>query len=236
MNKSFFVLLFLLTQILLYAEVSLANSNIVAYVNKEAISKDEFVFFAQRNKSKIISWYRNEYNLNYHSAFWDDKSKGKSPSEVLKQITLDTIISIKVQFLLAKKYGIIDEIGFNTIQASLAAENKKRRDAMAKKTVFYGPEQYELENYYDYLFSNMVIKLKDYLVRNEFIVVEKFKETTISLHNKKRKKEKKMPSEVYVVSVQINAKYNELISKLIHKAKIKINKGQIDELRFGEAY
>ena len=141
------------------------ETKIIGYVNGEPVTNKEYAFFAQRNKHKVISKFRNEYKLNYHADFWQDKSRGKTPGEVLQEITIEDIVNSKVQFLLAKQYGIINDISFLSIEKHLDIENLQRRNALKNNVVIYGPEQYTLESYYEYLMTNMVIRLKDYLLK-----------------------------------------------------------------------
>lgn len=230
MRKILSVIIFVFCQYFVIAQSPLKGSDIVATVNDEPITAAEFDFFAQRNKYKVISMFRKEHKLQYHGDFWNDKSKGKIPGDVLKEMTLDSIVNLKVQYMLAKQYGIINDISFQAIQQYLKTENKQRQEALKKNIVIYGPEQYSMENYYDYLTSNMVIKLKDYLVRNGMIQVDISKGIPRTDDKNISHDDDKDYSPAHIMNMQVNQQYKAIITPLIKKAKIKINKKQMKEL------
>ena len=200
------------------SQTHIPRKEIALFVNNEPITKEEFSFFAQRNRYLVIREFRNKLGLDYHSNFWSDKSKGISPSEVLRKMTIDTLVSVKVQLLMAKKYGIIRDASFQSIRMNMETENKRRTEAIAKKIKFYGPEQFDMNSYFDYFYSNMVIKLKDYLVTNEIIKLdslsfEKFPSQKLRKHHSESEKE--------IINRQINMRYNAIVDSLKNGARIK---------------
>ena len=227
MRSRLSVVLFVVGQFFGYAQSSIPKSEIVAYIDGEPVSKEEFAFFAQKNKFKVIAMYRNNHKLEYHAGFWQDKSTKTTPGDVLKSITLDNIKHVKVQFILAKQYGIIENISFRAIQELLEKENIERKIALSKNRVIYGPEQYTMDNYFDYLTSNMVIKLKDYMVRNEIIRIDIARKLLDDAKPATRFKGKSHFSQAHIISTQINQQYDEIINKMVKKTKVKINKKQM---------
>ncbi len=222
MHKILIIALFMCCNYIIVAQNFNSKIEIVGQVNGEPVTSKEYAFFAQRNRHKVISKFRNEYKLNYHADFWQDKSKGKTPGEVLREITIDDIVNSKVQFLLAKHYGIINDISFESIQKHLDAENLLRQNALNNNVVIYGPEQYTIESYYEYLTANMVIKLKDYLLKNNIIEVDLSKgisdKNTSTMHD-----DDEYYSKVHIANTQINNQYNEIVKQLIMNAVIKFD-------------
>ncbi len=51
-------------------------------------------------------------------------------------------------------------------------DNRSRIEKKINNEVVFGPIETSLEEYVDYLFSNLIIRLKDYLNHNEFSVSE----------------------------------------------------------------
>ena len=90
----------------------------------------------------------------------------------LKKKTLDTIAQIKVQQILAKKWGIIRDIRYQEFLKLLVSENKRRAEARSNNKVIYGPVQYSEDVYYNYLFSNMVNQLKNTLDEKIFTITD----------------------------------------------------------------
>lgn len=223
MQKILIMLLLLCCNFIVGAQCQDREREIIGHVNGEPVTQDEYTFFAQRNKHKVISKFRNEHKLDYHAGFWQDKSKGKTPGEVLNELTIESIVSSKIQFLLAKQYGIIKDISFLSIKQYLESENKQRREALLKHVVIYGPEQYSLESYYEYLTSNMIIKLKDYMLKNGLISVDLSKGVEHK-NNSTMHDDDQYYSQVHVANTQINHQYDEIVKQMIERANIKIEK------------
>lgn len=224
MQKILVIILLLCCNYVVDAQHLEEKEKIVGSVNGEPITLEEYIFFAQKNKYKVISKFRNDYNLDYHANFWQDNSNGKTPGEVLKEMTIETIVTSKIQYLLAKQYGIIKDISFQSIKQHLELENKQRSNASKQNSVIYGPKQYSLESYYEYFTSNMIIKVKDFMLKNDIITVDLSKgvqreNNSITMHD-----DDKNYSKVYVANTQINHQYDEIINQMIKKSKIKFDK------------
>lgn len=91
-----------------------------------------------------------------------------SGTSFLKDTLLEAAIYVKIQKQLAQKFGLINDISYRTFQKDFLAENKRRSIALQNKEVFYGPTQFTEENYFYYLFSNLVIRIKKHLADAEF--------------------------------------------------------------------
>lgn len=206
---------------------ALGDDDVVAWVDDEPVTAEEFSFFANRNKYKIMTLFKNEHKLKYHADFWHDRTVGKTPLDVLKGETLDSIVKIKVQLILAKEYGIVKDISFQAIQIYLENENLRRQEALKNNIVIYGPQQYTMDNFYDYFTSNLIIKLKDYLLRNNLIKVDVNLGITKSDKNNLINEDNKAYSNAYIMSAQINQQYNDMLTAMIEKAKIEINNTQM---------
>jgi hypothetical protein len=171
MVKLTITVLFLVT-VLLSANVSsqsaLPDTVVVAAVNGETITVAEFMFHAKAMRSTVIQVVRLKYGTEYSTDFWSRDINGKTPMEILKQKTMDTIVSVKVQQKSAKKAGIVPDISFGRFEEDLVKENNRRLAAKRAGQVIYGPVQYSREVYYNYLFTNMVNDLKEHLATTDF--------------------------------------------------------------------
>lgn len=147
---------------------SVVGAPIVATVNVENITLPEFLLFAGVLRTKVINDYRMVHNSGFGIEFWETEINGTTPMEVLKKRTLDTLIQVKIQQISARKAGLVADISYSGFQKALENENKRRLTAKKSGEVIYGPVQYSEGVYYNYLFSNMVIKLKEHLARYEF--------------------------------------------------------------------
>jgi len=86
-------------------------------------------------------------------------------------------VQIKIQQIEAKKYGVVSDISYLGFLKALEVENLRRLEAKRNNKVIYGPVQYSEDVYYNYLFSNMVVRLKSVLSEEVFDVsIGKLKE------------------------------------------------------------
>lgn len=167
------VLIFVFTTVSAIAQNSIPDTTVIALVNSEPVSYREFMQQANRERSQVIRYFRITYGRKYTSDFWTQISEGKSPADILKKRSMDTLVKIKVQQILAKKWGIMSDISYNGFLIKLETENKIRLEAKNRNQVIYGPVQYTEDVYYSYLFTNMVNQLKAQLERDFFDISEK---------------------------------------------------------------
>jgi hypothetical protein len=151
---------------------SLPDSAIVAKVSGEPVTVREFMHWTQAGRSRVIAYYRNTYNYDFVQGFWTKSFDGKTPSDMLKQLTLDTIVNVKVQQMEASKYGIETVIPYDDFLLALERENTSRLEAKRNNKVIYGPVQYAEGVYFNYCFSNMVNHLKMKLDEKVFAIKE----------------------------------------------------------------
>ncbi|MFZ4521287.1 MAG: hypothetical protein ACOYNC_06250 [Bacteroidales bacterium] len=156
-----------------FLTLNLPDTSAVAEVNGEEIATPEFLLHAKALRPLIISEFRTKYGAEYGSEFWTREYDGKTPSAALKERTLDTMLQIKVQQISAKKAGLVSDISYKGFLNALKIENSRRLAAKQSGKIIYGPVQYSEEVYYNYLFSNMVNKLKEFLATSLFKVSDK---------------------------------------------------------------
>jgi hypothetical protein len=163
------LLLFLLIFTDLYSQ-KLTDTSVVVQINGEVINFREFNLFAQKERASVIQYYRVNYGMEYTQEFWIKAYNGVTPTEYLKKQTIDALKMTVLQQAEAKKQGLIDNIGYANFLINFEKENKRRLEARSKGQVIYGPVQYSEEGYFDYLFSNLVNKLKNDLYAKEFLI------------------------------------------------------------------
>lgn len=168
------VVLLLLTAggIYLTAPSAAETNRTVAYVNQAAIDEREFKLFMNQQMANVSDYFKQQYNADDSPAFWSTSFNGEIPEEKVKQAALKQIANIKVQQLMAKQHGLLDDLSYQVFLDKLSEENKRRAAALKTKQVIYGPQQYDEPVYYHYLFSNMVIQLKSVLSEKEWPLSE----------------------------------------------------------------
>jgi len=164
----------------------------VLLINGEAIQLGEFLLVAKQVKNDVFTLF--EKQINGKDAFEEGKFRntnfnGITPVEKLKQETGKHLIRIKTEQWLAEKYKIIQKFNYSDFILNLEQENKRRLNAVKNKKPVYGPVQYSEEFYYNYLYNNMVIKLKNILGSEVFNFTDnrykEYYETNKDIHYRK---------------------------------------------------
>ncbi len=132
----------------------------IAKVNGEPIYAGEWKLSADRKKSSVLSHYK-ELGLDTSSAdFWNTEKDGKTPTEYLREISLEDAVQYKLQLVLAKEYNLLDDISFSGL---VEQKNKTNIDNLAKIKVgepVIGQRTYTLSTFYDYRLSNLKLDLQ----------------------------------------------------------------------------
>lgn len=164
----FNVVLLFVFAVQLNAQKSVLDTLVVARVNAEPITYNEYKYFLDRNRAGVIKYFRNNCGLAYGANFWVATCNSQNPKRYLSEKSLKEAVVTKAQQVVAKKYGVASNITYQQFLVSLEKENKRRLKAVKQNQVIFGPVQYTEKGYYDYLFSNLVIKLKKELAKTEF--------------------------------------------------------------------
>ncbi|WP_113676057.1 foldase protein PrsA [Vallitalea guaymasensis] len=86
------------------------------------------------------------------------------------QQDLDYMIRIKIEQLLFREKNVVEDISYKTFIKSFIEENKRRKKALDKGEIIYGPKEFQEDDYYSYLHSKRVLLLKEILAGDEFAI------------------------------------------------------------------
>lgn len=143
------------------------RSDEVFQINGEAVSKAEFLNLMINLKGSVYSSLVQKYGQGDNEKFWTTSFNGETPEETLKQQTLENLKKIKVEQILFKKYGVVDDISYAGFLKALKNENIRRAKAVEEKEPIFGPVKYDEKVYYDYLQVSNAEKLKSKLVKTD---------------------------------------------------------------------
>jgi hypothetical protein len=160
------VLIFATASALLLIYHNSSDNRVIATVNNEPVSVGEFKLQVKKNKALVSGYFKGKYNANDSKDFWTTGFDGEVPVEKLKRDSLDSCILMKVQQMMAMEKGLLQDITYGKFLRELQAENRKRKDYLKNNRVFYGPEQYDKESYYNVVTGNMVSDLKKLLTKD----------------------------------------------------------------------
>lgn len=196
-------------------------------VNGQPVAAGEFrMHLSFVYVAKTYSYFKEKYGADPGKDFWTTSYGGEIPIRYAREKTLQDEVRIKVQQILMKENGIVDDIGYEGFLKSLKEENEKRQEAVKKGLVIYGPEQYGANEYFDYQLSNNVFKLKEKLFTVELAVSE---EDMRNKYESDKDKQYRLPDFVKLEKITIpfgsGANERESAKQLITKAKRMIDSG-----------
>ncbi|MBN1410161.1 MAG: hypothetical protein JW969_04900 [Spirochaetales bacterium] len=160
-------IIFLLFVLVLFLAGCPVSPVIVGWINGEPVTAAELKFWMQLNRSWVYRYFREKHDLEYDADFWTKSVGNESPLVKLREKALSDIVMVKLEQMEARKYGLINDIGYDAFLRELRAENGRRRKAKEAGEPFFGPEQYTESAYWDYRHSNMVLELRKKILENE---------------------------------------------------------------------
>lgn len=146
----------------LLMNTKLSDQDIAVEINGESVTVAEFrARLNYAHRANTFSYFKNKYGADADADFWNNRYGDEIPINFVREKTLKDIIRLKVQQILMKEHGILGDSSYESFQESLRVENQSRNEAVKKGQVIYGPIEYGEGQYFDYLFSNQAIKLKE---------------------------------------------------------------------------
>ena len=160
-------------------------TGIIAFVNEEAVTRDEAMFFFEYHRSAVYQHFHRVHGVTDFDGFWDQKTRfgEDSPLGMLKELAIQDIIDVRIQLDLARDEGLISDTSFSAVMQLRKEENDRRAKAIQSGRVLYGPREYSEAVFFDYLISNLVIRLKERLIEKDYerIVSRKISQAEVRL-------------------------------------------------------
>lgn len=107
-----------------------------------SVGADEYAFF-----EKLVS---------------RDSTSGMTETE-LKEQTIERINRVNAMFMLANRMELCRPYSFESFQLDMENENSQRKLKKENGEVFYGPVEFSLTTYYDYISSNIKLDLVQFI-------------------------------------------------------------------------
>ncbi len=202
-----------LSVLLIFASCSKKSERVVrvyGYVNGEAVLQDEVEYFMKRNKAEIIKYYSEKYGVTDYSDFWDKEFDGKTPHDMLTEISFRDACEYKTVFMLMKEKHIYKDISFLGLKEEALKYNQKH---ISEKAV--GANTIDTESFYTYYFQTGEIELKNQLTEDGDIAAPDKDEIREYMTNHPG------TSVNSAVSALTEKAFADYISELIEKAEIK---------------
>ena len=102
------------------------DPSVVASINGEPVTTDEYKLVMQRSTAKVFAWFREHRNLEDHPGYWSDSNEGETPIAMLRQVTLQELAGIKVCQTLAREKGLLPDSSYQSFEIEFRKENERR--------------------------------------------------------------------------------------------------------------
>ncbi len=141
------------------------DNTVVGSVNGYDIYAGELSDQMARDRSEVMTYFESKYNATVDGDFWNTEFDGTTPMDYLRDYSMEKVKKYKLQMGLAVKYGLRkkSEISYEYMQEALEKENIERSSKVAAGQPIYGPQAYSNDTYYEYILSNLIIKLKEHM-------------------------------------------------------------------------
>ncbi len=173
------------------------ENSFVATVNGDPISVREFKNTLANKRADIFTYFCGKYHAEDSNDFWTKNFGDEIPIVLAKERALAECISVRILYALAQKEALIQDTSYSAFLKALKKENKRRKEAVAKNQVVYGPVEYSEANYFAYILSNMKSNLITWLKDTELKNVDQ---------------------------MDLNSEFEKLLGELEKQAEIKINR------------
>ena len=139
------------------------DANIIAYLDTYPIEREEFQFYAARNRALVAQNFKTVYNAKVTDDFWTTKYGDDTPEEMLREEALEELINTKAELILMKEYGIIKDISYSAFIKEWIDTNTARSQALRRGANLYGPVQFTKEQYFnEHPYGNLFFDGKDH--------------------------------------------------------------------------
>lgn len=93
-------------------------------------------------------------------------SREELTEEELDTATKEKVNRVNAEFMLANQMGLCDPYSFESFQRDMENENTQRKLKKEKDEVFYGPEEFDLITYYNYVSGNLKLDMVSYITEH----------------------------------------------------------------------
>lgn len=171
-----FALLVVALLIGIYIQTVNANSTpqntVIAMVNGDGVVGAELALFARDHRASVIDEYMREYGVEVDQHFWSREYNGQTPLDNLRFKALEDAVRMKVELQVAREYGIVDDVSYSSLLATMEQENRRREEALSNREPIFGPARFEEHTFVDFYRNKIANLLKDTLANSRFHVTE----------------------------------------------------------------
>lgn len=131
---------------------------------RESKDKDTVLEELQNQSGYIRTVGTEEYEF-YRKLVVRDASEDISEEEI-EEKTKEKITRANAEFLIGYKMGLCSAYSFESFLRDMENENNQRKIKKEKGEVYYGPDEFDLISYYNYISGNLKLEMVSYLTEH----------------------------------------------------------------------
>lgn len=128
---------------------------------------DESVLDQLKNQTGYIRTVGEEEYQFFRNLVVRDLEENLSEEEI-EQKTKEKINRVNAEFILGNQMGLCHAYSFESFQRDMENENNQRKIKKENDEVFYGPEEFDLISYYNYVSQNLKLSMVSYIMENAY--------------------------------------------------------------------
>lgn len=122
------------------------------------VTEEEYISAMNLHIAGITSRYGEMYEKSTPEEFWGTSREPTEPLAELHRETQAELIRRHMILTLAKEYGLIEDVDYESLRQALEEENEYRRDPERTEPI-YGPVEYGFNEYLSYLTEDFTAEL-----------------------------------------------------------------------------
>jgi len=141
----------------------------VLKINALEVSRAEYQLFLEQEKALTYNYFYRKYKAQKTDDFWERDFNGENPGVFIKEKVDQKLVRIKTIQEYATQIKLTEPFDYTDFLKDWEKDNRDRKEKHHAGQVVYGPVQTSVREYYNYLFTNLELKLKDKLNSSTFV-------------------------------------------------------------------
>lgn len=139
----------------------------VLRINTVSIGEEEFRLFQAQNRAAVIGMLQRDYGVEYEAGYWKKEVNGKKTAAYLQEAVQQKLVQVSVTEELLRKENLLPYDDFRELKQLWEQTNAARKKAVEAHQVIYGPIEYELEEFREYILANALIAWENQLLQTD---------------------------------------------------------------------
>lgn len=149
-----------------------SNDSTVIFVNKSKVDFEEYKLHLVAERAMTFNYFNRKYGVEQTPEFWTTKYGNERPIDYIKQRADEKLTNRKVIQTISEEHKVAPKFDYNEFLNYWKIYTHDRLKTKKAGGVVYGSVEVGKKQYYEYLFSNLEIRLRNKLNKTVFNVNE----------------------------------------------------------------